>query len=66
MHAREQFRLLPGARTPGDPKGAFVALADQIMRRDRVCLVRALQTAADENPEAFAAYCCAFGRRELP
>lgn len=39
----------------------FIGLADQIMRQERVCLLRALQAAIDQNPEAFAEYCRAFG-----
>lgn len=66
MLAREQFRLLPASRRPsvtqGDAVAGFLALADSIMRRERCCLVRALQAAVDRHPAAYSEYLKAFGR----
>lgn len=61
MLATEQFRLLPASKRPsvtqGDAVAGFLALADQIMRLERCCLLSALQRACDRHPQQFAEYC---------
>jgi hypothetical protein len=58
------YRLIKAA--PADPAAvldAFEALATRTQNRDGCDRVAALQRAVDENPDAYAAYCCALTKR---